>query len=192
MNRTTIYGALAFIVLSWLIYVSDSPERILGTSSALQNEVDAIPFAVVQGTTTTHFEKSGNISYTFNAARLEHYRDEDDSNQIFTLVEVPELIIYQEDQPWFVRADKGKIYSANQHIELWSEVRVEHTNEQGITTNIFTEQLNIDPVNKLAKTEEPVKITSDRVEIKGTGMTANLAEQNLRLLSEVQALYDPK
>lgn len=191
MNKTSVYTAIILVVLAAAVYFSDSPEEILGTADTLENTADIVPFAVAQGTTTTHFKENGQISYTFNAQRLEHYRDENENPKIFTLVDDPVLIIYQNDEPWFVRAKKGKINTISQQIELWQNVSVNHTTRDGITTNIFTARLDIDPIKKFAQTQEPVRITSDKVEMRGIGMTADLIEQELRLLSKVIGTYDP-
>ncbi len=178
-------------MLSGIIYFSDAPERILGTSSALTSEVNAVPFSVARGTKTTHYQKDGQISYTFNATRLEHYREEKRQNEVFTIIEKPELIIYQKDEPWHVRAEKGKLTSADQNIELWQQVVLNHISEEGIVTTINTEKLIIDPVNKLANTKEPVRIHSDKAQIEGVGMDADLTAEKLTLLSNVRGLYDP-
>ncbi len=191
MNKKTLYIACLFLVLSAVVYFADSPEKILGTSSALQNEENAIPFSVAHSTRTTHYQENGQISYTFHAERLEHYRQLGQRGKVFTLIEKPSLVIYQKDKPWFVRADKGKITSVDQNIELWSKVVLNHTNEQGVVTIINTEKLVIDPINKLANTKEPVRISSEKVELEGVGMDADLTAETLSLLSNVRGLYDP-
>ncbi len=191
MNKTTLYIASLLLVLSGIIYFSDAPERILGTSNALTSEVNAVPFSVARGTKTTHYQKDGQISYTFNAIRLEHYREEKRQNEVFTIIEKPELIIYQKDEPWHVRADKGKLTSTDQNIELWQQVVLNHISEEGIVTTINTEKLIIDPVNKFANTKEPVRIHSDKAQIEGVGMDADLTAEKLTLLSNVRGLYDP-
>lgn len=191
MNKTSAYILGLFAILSGIVYFGEAPERILGTSNAITNEVNAVPFSVARGTTTTHYEKDGSVSYTFVAARLEHYRDEKEFDQVFTLIDQPELIIYQNNEPWFVRAHKGKITSANQNIELWQQVVLHHTNEEGMITTISTEKLNIDPVHKLAKTDEPVRISAQKAEIEGIGMDADLTAEKLTLLSQVRGIYDP-
>ncbi len=178
-------------MLSAVIYFADSPEKILGTSSALKNEENAVPFSVARSTRTTHYQEDGQISYTFHADRLEHYRQLDQRGEVYTLIDKPSLVIYQKDKPWFVSADKGKLTSVDQNIELWSKVVLNHTNEQGVVTIISTEKLVIDPINKLANTKEPVRILSDKAELEGVGMDADLTAEKLSLLSNVRGLYDP-
>lgn len=191
MNKTTAYITLIILILSVVIYFADAPERILGYSDALESEVNAVPFSVARNTTTTHYAGEGEVSYTFNASRLEHYREEKNQGKVFTIVEKPELIIYEDEEPWFVQAEKGKLSSSSELIELWSKVMVKHTNIEGITTTIQTEKLIIDPVSRLANTAEPVKISSDRVEITGVGMKADMVAKKLNLLSEVLGHYEP-
>lgn len=192
VNKTSLYILFILTVLSGIVFFSEEPERILGTSNALKSEVNAIPFAVAHDTTTNHYENDGQLSYSFNASRLEHYREgEEDNANIFTLVDQPELVFYQKDEPWFVQAQKGKITSSTQLIELWRNVSVKHTNKDGVVTRINTEILHIDPVSKLAKTDEPVKISSEKVEITGKGMSADFVGQKLKLKSKVHGFYDP-
>lgn len=197
MNKKTVYGILLALSLSALIYFSESPEKILGTYNNLETEVDIRPFAVAKGANTTIFDKEGAATYTFTAARLEHYRAENESGEdaqaeeVFTLVERPKLVFYQDDEPWLVIAQKGKMTSADQKIELWQEVLVKHVSKTGITTQINTEKLVIDPVSRFANTDEPVKILSDRIELEGVGMTADFNKEKIRLLSNVHGIHDP-
>ncbi len=192
VNKTSLYIFLILSVLTGIVFFSEEPQRILGTSNALKSEVNAIPFAVAHDTKTDHYEKDGQLSYSFNASRLEHYREEEnEAANIFTLVDKPKLVFYQKDEPWFVQAQKGKIVSSTRQIELWSEVSVKHTNKEGVVTQIDTEILHIDPISKLAKTDEPVKISSDKVEITGKGMLADFVDQKLQLNSNVHGFYDP-
>ncbi len=191
MNKTTFYIAGLLVFLAGVVYFADAPERILGTSDALENNVNSVPFSVARGTTTTHYQENGEVSYTFNAARLEHYRNDDSPHAVFTLIEAPELVVYQEEAPWYVRAAKGRITAADQHIELWQDVTLKHTNDQGMETTIATQKLVIDPINKLANTQEPVRIRAEDAEIEGVGMDADLVAEKLTLLSNVRGLYDP-
>lgn len=201
MTKKTLYGVCIALALSALIYFSDSPENILGTYNSLETEVDVSPFAVARGATTTVYDDSGKVAYKFNAVRLEHYTDEDIKKSaqakehagdgVFTLVERPQLIIYQNNEPWVVLADKGKMTSSDQQIELWQNVMVKHLSSAGIPTEINTERLFIDPIGKFANTEESVRITSEKIELEGVGMTADLNNEKINLLSQVHGIHDP-
>lgn len=199
MTSTRFYILGLIALLAGLLFFSESPERILGTPDALKSDGDSVPFAVARNTKTKLYDKEGQLSYTFNAQRLEHYRETMDgkdkekekSADFYTLIDKPELVFLQGNEPWLVTANKGKLSSLNQMIELWSEVLVVHTNQDAVKTTIETELLLIDPVGKLAKTEETVKISSEKVEINGTGMNADFVAQKLKLLSGVHGFYDP-
>lgn len=194
MNKTRLYILVLFCLLAGIVFFSESPERILGTPDALKSAGDAVPFAVARNTVTRLYENDGRLSYTFNAARLEHYREkrpDEKKFDFYTLIDLPELVFFQENAPWRVTANKGKISSEDPQIELWSEVFVLHTTEENVNTTIETEIMLIDPIGKLAKTEEPVKISSEKVEITGTGMRADFVSQTLKLLSNVHGVYDP-
>ncbi|VUD59969.1 Lipopolysaccharide export system protein LptC [Thalassocella blandensis] len=201
MTKRTFYGVLLALALSAVIYYSDSPETILGTYNSLETEVDVSPFAVARGATTTVYDDSGQVAYTFNAVRLEHYTDEKlkESSQaqehvgegVFTLVEKPQLIIYQNNEPWLILANKGKMTSSDQQIELWQNVMVKHLSKAGVATEINTERLFIDPIRKFANTDEIVKISSEKIELEGVGMTADLTSEKINLLSQVHGIHDP-
>ncbi|MFT5085518.1 MAG: lipopolysaccharide export system protein LptC [Lentisphaeria bacterium] len=192
--KTTAYFILLIASLSLVVYIFDAPEKILGSDASVATEIDAKPYAVAHNATTTRYQKDGKLDYSFKAVRLEHYQigDKDNQQEAFTLLERPQLVFYQaNEEPWFIRSEKGKIDNTNQQIELWSKVLVKYTNLQNTSAVITTEKLNIDTVNKFAETGEPVKINFDTTAIEGTGMTADFISEKIKLLSNVRGTYDP-
>lgn len=193
MSKKTLYTIATLCFLAFMVYLSDSPETILGPYNHLETEVDKAPFSVVKKATTKVFEKDGTLSYSFHADKLEHYQEHGNTrdDNVFTLVENPFLEIHQGQEPWEVSAEKGKMTTANQQIDLWNNVLLKHTSAESIYTQVSTEKLTIDPNAKLANTEEPVKILSDKIELEGVGMNADLCSEKIKLQKNVHGLHDP-
>lgn len=193
MNNAKITIGFVIILVTIIIFFADSPERILGRSDGLETEMDAIPFAVARNTLTRHYDDNGTLGYTFDASKLEYYKEtRENLDEFFTLVDHPKLVFFQADgPPWELNAKRGKILEAEQQIILWDEVLLKHIDADGVLTEIHTDELKIDPVHKLAKTAEPVKIDSQKMALEGVGMTADLVAEKIQLLSKVRGLHDP-
>jgi len=193
LNKPGIYILTLLMGLAAIMYFVDSPEQILGTPETAETERDAVPFAIAHNATTQHYDTQGTLSYTFETKRLAHYKNEEGIlPEIYTLIDNPKLVIYDKEHPWVVVAKKGKVNSATDEIVLWEDVKVTYTDDKAVKTRILTEQIEIDPINKFAKTDEPVRILSDNAELEAIGMTADLTGEKIKLMSKVHGYYTPK
>lgn len=195
MFKNGLYIAFVVTLVIGLLFYGDSPEQLLGNSHD-KKAAKIYPYAIAHNASTRHFSNDGSLDYEFIATRLEHYQlseeqSPDAEDRIYTLIELPVLTIFQGEQPWRVEAKKGKLLGDGQSIELWEDVVIRQKNESGTFTQLATSKLLILPHEKVAQTDETVKINSPRGEMTGVGMVADLAERKITLLGKVRGTHDP-
>ena len=195
MLKNGLYIAFVVTLVIGLLFYGDSPEQLLGSGQD-KKAAKIYPYAIAHHASTRHFANDGSLDYEFVASRLEHYQlTEDqapeDENRVYTLIDLPVLTIFQGEQRWRVEAKKSKLLGDGQSIELWEDVVIRQKNESGTYTQLTTNKLLILPHEKVAQTEETVKINSPRGEMTGVGMVADLAERKITLLGKVRGTHDP-
>jgi len=138
------------------------------------------------GTKSTEFDSSGQLEYEFLAARVEHYPDGN-----YSLVESPVMQIRQSDgTPWVMTADKARVNHNNEEVNLTDNVEMirQKTDDQLV---INTDQLTVTPRKNEVKTDQAIRALKPGTQIQATGMTADMTNNKLRLLSEVKITHDP-
>jgi len=183
------------LLSSLVIYLWESPEKLLGKFDGSAESAN-LPYAIVHNASTRHFNDKGSLDYTFEALKLEYFRKEQDSPSenediSYTLISKPRLLIYHEGEPWHVEALEGKFTEQNKRLLLWNNVIVSQQNEDGVTTTLSTEELEIKPEEKYAYTKQPVEIKSSAGDLTAIGMIANFMEKQITLLSSVKGSYEP-
>ncbi len=64
--------------------------------------------------------------------------------------------------------------------------------ENGSNFSFYADQVSIDPERRLIRTEEPVRILYQNMNIYGRGMNLEIDERKLTVLSRVETLIDPE
>lgn len=191
MNRNRVYFLLAVLMTAVLLYLRDPVKNPLLTQENKMEE--HLPYAVAQNAATSHYSEEGELEYTFEAKTLEYYRHEDEDEAIsqYTLVKHPKVMLYMQEQPWQIIANQGIYSEQDNKLVLWDDVKVTQSRIGGLDTQLLTSRLEIYPTQKLAETQEPVKITSPWGDVEAVGMRADLAERKIKLLSKVKGKHDP-
>ena len=133
----------------------------------------------------TVFDQNGQLKYTLLSPHLFHYTHND-----LTLLSAPEITLYEEDKtPWKVLAKKGSI-NKNDEIILSGKVKITGKNAEGekpltVSTNSLTLYTNL----KRAESEERVMIYSNKSAISGTGFKADMINNTMHLLSQVEGSH---
>ena len=190
VNRNTVYLTLAALLVVTLLYFGETQKNPLVPQ---KEPTERFPYAFAENARTSHYSKEGELDYTFEAELLEYYRqkNEDETIEEYTIVTLPKVVIYMEDQPWYIDAKEGLYNEHENKLILWNDVIVKQSGQAGKDTQLMTQRLEIYPVEKLAETREPVKITSPLGEIEAVGMRADLAQGKIKLLSKVRGKHVP-
>lgn len=138
--------------------------------------------------TLTGMNQLGRPHYQLTADSMIHYPEDDHSD-----LEKPYLIFFRENEPpWHIDSEKGKVYKQGELIELLGEVIIKRASSP--TTRpitITTYNLTIYPDREYAETDESVHMLSNATDLKSIGMQAFLKEGNIKLLSEVKGIHVP-
>ena len=107
----------------------------------------------------------------------------------FTL---PYCLIYTSQHiPWVISADRGKSQNAIESIYLWDHVKIhEPSQSKKLETIITTNSMIIFPNRSFAHTDQPITIVRPDSVIKATGMTTDLKNGIIHLLSHIQGIYE--
>ena len=188
---------LGVCLVGILRYFGQSPKDILG-GRLPDEKTEEIPFAIATEATSNYFNKSGQLSYTFTAKKLSHFRSEDNAgldtpstNSSYTLIESPHINMYRQNSPWVVDADRGRITSGENVITLEDNVSIGSLDKDENNITMTTSQLTIYPNQKMAKTDKEVQINSTSGTITALGMEADLKKEKIKLLSKVRGSHDP-
>ena len=93
--------------------------------------------------------------------------------------------------PWKVRADRGRIPQGANVIVLEGNIVAVSGENHPNRTEIRTERLSINPDTMLAKTNKKVTLLFEERRLNATGMEADFATNNLKLLSDVNGKFIP-
>lgn len=191
--RNWFYIAIIILLTGAVVVVWETPPEMLlpGDEPA---KTEAQLFSVVSQAYARHFDEVGDLSYTFNAEELRHYRY--DVTQIsdadYTIISEPEVTFYSDDPPWHMSATTGRLTERGLTLVLSDEVRIWQpaTDTAKYAAELHTEQLTVRPMEKTARTDAAVTIDTPIGSISAVGMVADLRNQRIQFLSQVQGTYD--
>lgn len=179
-----------------VLMIDGEPDTLLGGSSQKEQALE-LPTAYAKDARSQHFGEDGQLNYSFKAKRLLHYLNaqSDDNSKYdpsYTLIEHPEITVYDDLSPWFIEAQKGRVNSDNSVIQLSDSVIIHRTANTAGAVELKTHDLTIHLIEKHAKTNQPVTIRTDSGLISAVGMNADFTSQKIQLLSKVRGVHNPK
>lgn len=174
------------------LFFWESPPKLLLPGPEL-GDPQRFPYAVISDAHSRHFDDDGKLSYEFVAATLRHFRRDFSalSQDDYTTLDEPVLTLYTDDLPWYITAERGKLTDAGGLLTLTNNVRIWQQNENEQITELNTSVLEIEPMNKLVRTQEEVRIRSPQGQIEAKGMIVNLDTQHIQLLERVRGFHEP-
>ena len=171
---------ISIVALAMLVLVFNSDER------QIEDEIQAdMPDSdyYMQNVTVFQYDSSGLISNTLTADKMQHYIEND-----LSLLETP-IITYKksDDGSWKLHSKSGVIRD-NTLLELENIVTIEElSSDQLSQSRIITKDLSINLVKNTAFTSQPVLIESIHQKTRSTGLEFDLANEIIKLTSNVRS-----
>jgi lipopolysaccharide export system protein LptC len=115
------------------------------------------PDQIVERFTNTTMDADGAPQRRLQAKVLRHYSVDGASE-----LDQPVLTLYQPPAPpWVVRSDTGQVPPGSDRIDLSGDVRIDRAAGPGVRPlHLRTEALQIEPDAEIARTDQPVRVTS--------------------------------
>lgn len=181
---------LALVIIALVFWDRSPTERLQPPS----DEALHFPNGYVENMHTRVFDEQGQLHYRLSAQRADHFQTDpaapgaDD----YSLVEHPDLAMHpQAAEPWHLQARKGRIDKQGDRVLLHDGVRAWQNGEQGLT-ELTTSELWVEVPQEYAHTDKAVNMRAEQGTTDAIGMRAQLGEERIELLSEVQGLYHPQ
>jgi lipopolysaccharide export system protein LptC len=147
------------------------------------------PDYIIDNFSFVRMSQTGQPRYVVSGARLTH-RPVDD----ISYVDKPVVQGMTVDHPRMtMHADRARILHEQDQVDLIGNVHVERpatANSRPLT--IKTQELTVLPDEELMKTDKPVEMKLGSATVRGTGMLANNATQQVHLATQGQILYPPR
>ena len=145
---------------------------------------------------------SGDMKYYMQGQHLVHKNSTGGSEIFQPIIQAAD----HDGQALFIRAEKAQQKESQGVIELVGAVLIQKTTNQKSTANSFqldnlgtkdadfdlkTSNLSFDPIKREIFTDAPITLTTKDGLLTGTGLRSQLDQQELRILSNVHAKFDP-
>jgi len=180
-NFKFLISAIIIGIVVYAVLTPNTPVSLFQEESLLIDEPSAFATNAVYRT----FDVQGNLTSVLHSERAKHFPDTDTG-----FLTKPDLQLYQEGEPnWHATSEEGQFDVKNDHIVLSGSVTIIGENRQGTPFTMTTEKLNYANKSDFIETDLPVKIISVESEITAVGMTANITEKKINLLSKVKGHY---
>ena len=193
--RNWFYIAVIILLTAAVVVVWETPPDMLLPGDRGKPEHQAQLFSIITQAKARHFNEQGQLSYSFVAEQLRHYRYDVTrvSEEDYTIIAQPEVTFYTEMPPWHMRATEGKLTDGGLTLTLSDDVHIwqgDEADPSARTSELNTEYLTVRPREKTAQTDAAVTILTPTGTISATGMIADLRNHHITFLSNVKGSYD--
>lgn len=183
-NLKWVLGVI--LLLSLLLYGALSPENpvpFFEEEILISDEPDAFVVDAVY----TSYGKEGKLESILKSTQAKHY-PHTNTGQLTN----PSLELYQNgDLRWTTKSKQGQFDVTNDTLVLSGNVVVFGETNNGTPLTMTTESLSYANKSSFIHTDQAVKITSQVSELSAVGMTANVEDRTVQLLSQVKGQYEP-
>jgi lipopolysaccharide export system protein LptC len=181
-DRASIALVAILAGVTWWYQYQGESTRIFAPELSSEPDYYLDNFSLVQT------DETGILRYRLRAERMSHL--ELDGTSEF---EAPVFVFHRPPSPeWEISSERAWASPNAEEVHLLGGVtlhRAATTATEAI--HILTSNVRLWPETQTALTDESVIATSGQHWIRGIGMSANMAEGNLDLLSHVRAHYVP-
>ncbi len=186
ITRTLIFAGLLVLAISsfnWL----DQPDSTRTEEELKMANLKADYF--LESFETIRYDQNGKPEYRLSGNTLTHYP----ARKASEILE-PIVVLNRPEQPtWTMHSDIGWLEESSETVELSGKVEVHrdpYEGQSGIV--ITTSKIKVQPKTHVLETEAEIEIRSDAWVLRSRGLTSDLTNGRLKLLSNVQAHYENK
>lgn len=171
-----VIGALLFFTLQKLEHARPLPEA----------ETEAQPRYELENAEWMRMDASGAPQFIAKAERISWYDD-----QSARMLQ-PELFsLGGKGSPWRLAAPTGRMPADSRDIFLSGSVLATGKWPDGADLTLNTDRLWVDTENKMLHTDAELSLDGPGRHVLATGMNADWTGRDLKLLSNIQARYEP-
>ncbi len=156
---------------------------------AVQLERSNEPDYIIDNFSFVRMDKAGQPKYVVSGERLTHRPIED-----ISYVDKPVVQGMTTEHPRMtMHADRARILHEQDQVELIGNVDVERPGSANIKPlSIKTQRMTVLPDEEIMKTDLPVEMKLGAATVRGTGMVANNATQQVHLASRSHIEFPPR
>ena len=179
---------LPLALLSLLVALTTWLNQLVQPSQPRREKPQGEPDLVVDRFSARKYGEAGQVLYTLAARRMEHHQGER-----FSRLQDLQLEAFEPKQPRVeVRSDSGRILEGGERV--WFEgnvVMVRDADRKSEASTLRTDRLLVLPDTRIARSDDPVVLTSERGRLEAESAEANNLDRTLRM-ERVRATYLPK
>ena len=183
MSRVGLLICLFFVsglLLFWNPFWSFNQPKNNTAEQELQPDFVALDMTLRQ------FNQLGFLASEVHAKQMLHF----DSANITEFTK-PSYIIYPNGgaAKWKISADIG-VFNQRDHVVLKNNVIISSIASTAVVKTITTSRVEIDLTTMMVTSKQPIKVIGEKFHITGVGLKADLNQQQIELIKDIQAVYD--
>ncbi|WP_295798745.1 LPS export ABC transporter periplasmic protein LptC [uncultured Microbulbifer sp.] len=186
--RTWLPLVIVVALISLGLWFTESPPKQLLGKRPTQQQHNKAADLIIRDARTRHYSPEGTLAYRVDAERITFFqfarRDRADLTE-------PRMLFYQgKDSKWRTESRKGVAFDNGQKVVLQGDVKVTELPQPGIT--LRTAKIVLKPREEFAETNKVVTITDGANRTTGKGMRADLKQDKVEILSDVESSYETR
>ncbi|MFT6388222.1 MAG: lipopolysaccharide export system protein LptC [Cellvibrionaceae bacterium] len=188
----TLLGSALLIFLLWRSPPTELTDLLSNTAPK-----PSYPNAFIINSKTKQYDETGKLSYSIHSETTNYYDKTSDGPEIIFVK--PKITIYEitkktreQTATLTVSSDRGEGNEKQDRLVLVGNVVLEQVAVDGSTTQLKTDQLNVQPNRRYAETTKPVIITDKTGITSATGLKVFFDDKRIELLSNVKGKYAPQ
>lgn len=192
-RRKSIALTLTVMVVSALFYRSMQQDPSTVVDPSVLGDEAPLHDSFARNIHTSLYNSEGYLQYTVQADHQMTY-----GNNLSELT-APVIRLFEDAiLHWDISADQGRIHGDSESIsgirqmELINRVNVVRSDRSGFLMRMQTGYLLVEPDREILRTNQRVYIDGDGFALQATGMIADLAQDRLTFLSDLEGRYDDR
>lgn len=163
------------------------PERLLEAARSAAGEDTPKADSFMRESVTRRFDENGTLTYRLNARLTTFYSD---ANR-YQLQEPEMEMIADNRSRHRARSRTGTVLDGGTLVRLEDDVVIWQEEPATLSYQLETPVLLLYPEQRLAKSDQAVKLLFGQSVTKGTGLRADINEQRFEILSNVKSVHQP-